>query len=81
MRTELDFSHEIPQKFSSLPLLGAIFLKCATPNLKSWIRPWYISLSWFDIPELVVPILDRELLLTMKLLKQEFLVVKLKSSV
>ena len=34
-----DFSHEIPQKFSRLPPLGAIFLS-APPNLKSWICPW-----------------------------------------
>ena len=34
-----DFSHEIPQQFSPLPPLGAIFFKCAHPNLKSWIRP------------------------------------------
>ena len=45
----------------------------------------YISLSWYDIPEFVVPIrmslvLDRELLLTRKLLNQGFLLVKLKSS-
>jgi hypothetical protein len=35
-----DFSHEIPQIFSPLPPLGAIFFKYAPPNLKSWIRPW-----------------------------------------
>jgi hypothetical protein len=35
----------------------------------------YISLSWYDIPEL-----DRGLLLTRKLLNQGFLLVKLKSS-
>jgi hypothetical protein len=33
-----DVSHEIPQKFSRLLPLGAIFLS-APPNLKSWIRP------------------------------------------
>jgi hypothetical protein len=41
------------------------------------------SLSWSDIPELVIPIriyLIRVLLLTRKLLKQGFLLVKLKSS-
>jgi hypothetical protein len=44
----------------------------------------YISLSWYDIPELVVPIrislIDRELLLTRKRLNQGFLLVKFKSS-
>jgi hypothetical protein len=40
----------------------------------------YISLSWYDIPELVVPILDRGLLLTRKLLNQGFHLLKLKSS-
>ena len=34
-----DFSHEISQKCSCLPPLGAIFFTCAQPNLKSWIRP------------------------------------------
>ena len=34
-----DFSHEIPQIFSRLPSLGAIFLSAPPPNLKSWIRP------------------------------------------
>ena len=34
-----DFSHEILQKFSCLPPLGAIFFKSVPPNLKSWIRP------------------------------------------
>ena len=35
-----DFSHEILQKFSRLPPLGAIFLSAPPPpNLKSWIRP------------------------------------------
>jgi hypothetical protein len=33
-----DFSHGIPQKFSRLPPLGAIFLSAPPPNLKSWIR-------------------------------------------
>ena len=44
----------------------------------------YISLSWYDIPELVVPIrissVDRGLLLTRKLLNQGFLLVMSKSS-
>ena len=42
----------------------------------------YISLSWYDIPELVFPIRIslRGLLLTRKLLNQEFLLVRLKSS-
>ena len=35
------FSHEIPQNFSRLPPLGAIFLSAPPPNLESWIRPWY----------------------------------------
>ena len=36
-----DFSHEIPQKCSRLPRLGAIFSGAPPPplNLKSWIRP------------------------------------------
>ena len=43
----------------------------------------YISLSWSDIPELVVfyqGFLDRGLLLTRKLLNQGFIMVKLNSS-
>ena len=36
---------EIPQKFSRLPLLGAIIFKCAPPNMKSWIHPWIQSLG------------------------------------
>ena len=40
----------------------------------------YISLSWYDIPELLAHILDRRLLLTRKILNQGFLLVKLKSS-
>jgi hypothetical protein len=43
----------------------------------------YISLSWYNIPELVVHIryfLDRGLLLTRKLLNQGFLLAKLRSS-
>ena len=37
----------MPQKFSRLPPLGAIFLS-APPNLKSWIRPWLGTESIFN---------------------------------
>jgi hypothetical protein len=39
------FSNLIPQNFSRLPPLGAIFL-IAPPNLKSWIRPCYTNRKW-----------------------------------
>ena len=39
-----DFSHEIPQIFSRLPPLGAIFLSASPPNLKFWIRPCISSI-------------------------------------
>ena len=55
-----DFSHEIPQKFSRLPLLGTILLSVPPPNLKSWIHPCicYISrrfqifISWNFLSQL-----------------------------
>ena len=38
------FLHEITQKCSRLPRLGAIFLSAPPLNLESWIRPW----KWYD---------------------------------
>jgi hypothetical protein len=38
LRKIVIFFHEIPQQFSRLPPLGAIFLS-VPPNLKSWIPP------------------------------------------
>jgi hypothetical protein len=37
LRKIVIFLHEIPQKFSRLRPLGAIFLSAPPPNLKSWI--------------------------------------------
>ena len=67
----------------SIFLLWTFHLYVAT--FQQQLHMEHISLCWSDIPDLVVPInnhdfLDRELLLTRKLLNQGFLVDKLKSS-
>ena len=47
-------------------------------TFKQHLHMEYIYLSWYDIPEIVVPIVNS--LITRKLLNQGILVVKLKSS-
>ena len=37
------FTRNTP-KFFAPPSARRIFFKCAPPNLKSWIRPWYVCL-------------------------------------
>jgi hypothetical protein len=53
-----DFSHEIPQKFSRLPSLGAIFLSAPLPNLKSWNEAtvvYFIPIFWGYINGIAYP--------------------------
>ena len=68
----------------NFPIVNFPFTFVYVATFQQHLHMEYISLSWSNIPELVVPIgislIERGLLLTRKLLKQRFLLVKLKLS-